>query len=96
MGATISHALAPCDRAWFSADTMVFQSLIREIAQVPVSVRSDRFATDGLANQPRSSDLRLLRHFESGSSGRWKVKTSRLRKSGSRLLVNCVTTPVDS
>ena len=30
------------------------------------------------------------------SSGRWKVKTSRLRASGSRALVNCVTVPVDS
>ena len=30
------------------------------------------------------------------SSGRWKVKTSRLRGTGLRPLVNCVSTPVDS
>ena len=30
------------------------------------------------------------------SSGRWNVKTSRLRASGSKALVNCVFEPVDS
>jgi hypothetical protein len=41
---------------------------------------------------PRTWASRLT--SRSSSSGRWKVKTSRLRASGSSRFVNCVTVPV--
>jgi hypothetical protein len=64
--------------------------------RVPAWAFHSRCVFNGGISRSQARTRRSRPTSRSTSSGRWKVKTSRLRASGSRWLVKWVTAPVDS